>query len=608
MIQGQSGRLGTPAYFLFAIIYLLIFLQAGASCRGPETLSSDTEAHVENAEIAALDLLLSKGISDVDVLMSSMSLRQKIGQMFVVAARGGFYRHDDRSWKHMSDAVVRHEVGGIMFFSGSIYDQAIVTNRLQKMSRIPLWVSQDMEFGAAMRIPQATYFTPAMGIAATGNPEYAYQKGYITAKEASAFGIHQIYAPVLDVNNNPLNPVINVRSYSENPDTVARYGIAFMEGVRDAGVMPTAKHFPGHGDTDVDSHLDLPVLPFDYYRLSSLELVPFREAILAGLPSVMTAHISLPEIAQNSGHPGTLDPYITKSLLRDTLAFEGLIVTDGMGMRGIRNFFESGEAAVLAVKAGIDQILLPVNLLEAMDAVYLAVLSGEIPEERINDSVRRILNEKIGAGLFREVPVVDIYQLPSLVHTREHRLVADHIARKSIALLKNVDQVLPLEPERYEKVTVVSISDGIRNPDDQISPEVSRFFGSARSVQMYPGQCKSDSLDAVEAIMSADLVIAVSHIAIRTAEDINLDDTLGPVMDQLLLTGSPVVGITLGTPYAVLNMSRADAHVLGWSPNPRQQAAVTNALFGKAPVTGRLQVSIPPLYSAGDGIILYPEP
>lgn len=605
MNQGRSRRKKVSTLYILPVFILLLTLQTTVSCRGPGSLSGKQTGPAGLDTKTPADQLPSQGVTDPGTLMSEMTLRQKIAQMFIVAARGGFYPEGDRMWQRMTEAVAHHEVGGIMFFSGSIYDQAFVTNRLQGKSHIPLWVSQDMEFGAAMRIPQATYLTPAMGIAATGNAYYAFQKGYITAKEASALGVHQIYAPVLDVNNNPLNPVINVRSYSEDPDTVARYGIAFMKGAHEAGVMATAKHFPGHGDTDVDSHLDLPVLPFDYYRLSTLELIPFRDAILAGLPSVMTAHIALPEIALNAGHPGTLDPYITETLLRDTLAFDGIIVTDGMGMRGIRNFFEPGEAAVLAVKAGIDQILLPLDLVEALDAVYLAVRSGNISEERINDSVRRILTEKINAGLFREPPHVDLEMLPYRVNTRDHRLMADHIAAKSVTLLRNERQLLPLHAEKYEQVTIVSLSDGRRDPDDRISRKLSDHFPDVKSVQMYPGQCVSDSIRAVQAVKAADLVIAVSHIAIRTAEDINLDDMLGPVMDHLFQSGSPVVAITLGTPYAILNMARADVHLLGWSPNRRQQAAVTNALLGKAPVTGRVPVSIPPLYTIGDGLSLH---
>ncbi len=606
MIQGLTNRkISTASTYILSLLFLIGFLTL-TSC-GPSATLSDDSSPASSAETKER-LLLSDAQTDMERSLGSLSLRQKIGQMFVVAARGGFYPHDEPAWQRMTEAVVEHEVGGIMFFGGNIHDQAIVTNRLQDISRIPLWVSQDMEFGAAMRIPQATYFTPAMGIAATGNPHYAYQKGYITGREASALGIHQIYAPVLDVNNNPLNPVINVRSYSENPDTVSLYGIAFMKGVRDAGVMATAKHFPGHGDTDVDSHLDLPVLTFDYARLSTLELIPFRDAINAGLPSVMTAHIALPAIARNAGYPGTLDPYITGALLRDSLAFDGLIVTDGMGMRGIRDYFEAGEAAVLAVKAGIDQILLPADLVEAIDAVHLAVISGEIPESRIDDSVRRILNEKTRAGLFHSKQVVDLELLPEQVNTREHRLIADHIAKKSITVLKNQGQLLPIDSSRFENVSILHISDGRRRPDDHISRILDGHFKNITSVEMFPGQCPRDSLVATEAIRASDLVIAVSHIAIRTAEDINLDDAVSPFMGRLIEGEKPVVAVSLGTPYVVLNMAEADVHVLGWSPNRRQQEAVAGALLGTAAVNGRLQVSIPPLYLTGDGITLPLEP
>ncbi|TVQ71394.1 MAG: hypothetical protein EA363_06045 [Balneolaceae bacterium] len=605
MSQGPLD--GQRPAFAFVIVSAFLFFSVHAlvSCGSHVALTDDPAyVPVENGKKPSL---LPEEQAHLEQLMASMTLRQKIGQMFVVAARGGFYSADDPAWHRMTEAVVEKEVGGIMFFSGNIYDQAIVTNRLQKKSRIPLWVSQDMEFGAAMRIPQATYFTPAMGIAATGNPHFAYQKGYITAREASSLGIHQIYAPVLDVNNNPLNPVINVRSYSENPDTVARYGIAFMEGARDAGVMSTAKHFPGHGDTDVDSHLDLPVLPFDYHRLSTLEMIPFRKAIQAGLPSVMTAHIALPEIARNAGHPGTLDPYITGTLLRDTLAFDGLIVTDGMGMRGIRNFFNAGDAAVLAVKAGIDQILLPADLAEAMDAVQLAVLSGEIAGDRINDSVHRILTEKFRAGLFRNPQIVDIGQLPDLVSTREHRLIADHIAKKSITVLRNKGQLLPLDDNRFDRISIVNITDGRRQPDDHISRVLDGQFREVQTVTVHAGQCERDSLKAVETIRSADLVIAVSHIAIRSADDISLDDTISPFMDHIFQSEHPVIAVSLGTPYAILNMAEADVHLLGWSPHKRQQTAVSNAIMGRASINGRLQVSIPPLYTMGDGIFISPD-
>src|SRR5699024_7436054 len=276
-------------------------------------------------------------------------------------------------------------IGGIIFSNGTVCGQATLTNSLQRHSEIPLWITQDTEFGVAMRVEDATRIVPAMGIAATQDPEFAYLAGQITANEAKALGVNQIFAPVLDVNNNPNNPVINVRSFSSNPDTVARYGLRFMYGARSQGVIPTIKHFPGHGDTDTDSHLSLPVIPYDYSRLDSVELVPFKAAIEAGAPSVLSAHISFPEISKQPGLPGALDagtemvlsslislperinqlglpvtlgPAILYRILKDSLKFDGLVVTGGLEMKGISEHYSPGEAVVLALKAGAELMLL----------------------------------------------------------------------------------------------------------------------------------------------------------------------------------------------------------------------------------------------------------
>lgn len=537
----------------------------------------------------------------IDDLMENMTLREKIAQMFVVAARGGFYTEENRSWNNMVEAVAMHKVGGVMFFSGDIYDQAAVTNRLQQLAEIPLWVSQDMEFGAAMRIRQATYLTPAMGIAATGNPLFAYHKGRITGLEAKAMGIHQVYAPVLDINNNPLNPVINIRSFSENADTVALYGLAFADGVRDAGLLSTAKHFPGHGDTEVDSHADLPVLLFEYDRLKKMELVPFQAAVDAGIPSIMTGHIALPLVAENEFYPATLDPFLIHSLLRDTLSFDGLIVTDGMGMRGIRNYFPAGEAAVLAVKAGVDQILLPANLTEALDAVELAVLAGKITEERIDQSVRRILSLKEEHGLFDAPPMVDMELLPYKIGTREYRLLADRIAQESITVLKN-EELLPLVPANHEQVLVLNVSDGRRPVNDYLSRELGTQFENLTTKSYYPGLCLTDSLDIIRAFKESDLVILVTHMGIRTADIISLEMKSIPLFNELSSGDRNLIALSLGSPYVLNHLSHANVHMLAWSTNPRQQRAAALALLGAAPVNGKLPVSIPPQYSAGQGI------
>ena len=540
----------------------------------------------------------------IEDLMEQMSLREKIAQLFIVAGRGGFFPEDHPSRAQMYEAVTEHQVGGVMFFSGRAYEQAIVTNKLQNKSRIPLWISQDMEFGAAMRIEEATYLTPAMGIAATQNKNFAYEKGRITAMEAGALGVHQVYAPVLDINNNPLNPVINVRSYSERADSVAKYGIAFMEGIHDAGLMATAKHFPGHGDTDVDSHVDLPILPINYERLVSIELIPFKQAIRSGLKSIMTAHIALPEIAQFPDYPATLDPRITYSILRDTLDFDGIVVTDGMGMRGVRNYFDAGDAAVLAIQAGVDQILLSTDLVEAINAIELAVISGEIDKERIDESVRRVLEMKVDAGLFSEPQQVDIYELAAKINTSEYQRIADAIAGESITLLKNEEGLLPLSGSAFEEVVVVNLSDGRRAVDDHISEILETRFDHVINVHLHPDMCSADSLQASKLMASADVIIALSHIAIRTAEEINLDEMVSPQVNRLFLNDAPVIAVSLGSPYVLSIFEKADVHLIGWSPHERQQKAAGYVLLGEKRANGKLPVTIPALYKIGDGIIL----
>ena len=265
----------------------------------------------------------------IDSLIKHSTLEQKIGQLFFVPVNGQFLSQDDHSYKEISDLIIKDHIGGIIFMRGDIYGQAVLTNKLQNLTDIPLWITQDMEYGAAMRISGTTRFTPAMGVAATGDKRNAFIMGQITAREAKALGVHQIFAPVLDVNNNPDNPVINVRSFSGNPDIVSEFGIAFMRGVQSEGLIATAKHFPGHGDTDSDSHLELPVLNHDYNRLDSVELIPFRRAIEGGIQSIMSAHISFPKISEYPEIPGTLDESILGDILIDSLNFEGVIITDG---------------------------------------------------------------------------------------------------------------------------------------------------------------------------------------------------------------------------------------------------------------------------------------
>src|SRR5699024_8967204 len=345
------------------------------------------------------------GEVSIDSLLNTMTLSEKIGQLFFIRARGYFKNTADEDYRRLLSRINDFHIGGLVFFKGTVYGQAVLTNALQRQSKIPLWVTQDMEFGAAMRVERTTRITPAMGIAATQNPHFAYLAGKITAQEAKALGVHQVFAPVIDVNNNPRNPVINVRSFSSNADTVARYGLQFMEGVLSEGIIPTAKHFPGHGDTNTDSHRALPVITYDYTRLDTLELVPFKAVIEAGIPSIMSAHLAFPKISKNPGLPGTLDRSILHRILKDSLGFDGLVVTDGLEMRGISAHYSPGRAVVMALKAGADMMLLSLDEITAIHEVRRAVERGTISEERINQSVRKILSHKRKAGLFQDASV-----------------------------------------------------------------------------------------------------------------------------------------------------------------------------------------------------------
>ncbi|MDZ7680697.1 MAG: glycoside hydrolase family 3 N-terminal domain-containing protein [Fodinibius sp.] len=281
-----------------------------------DSTASDTTTHLNEQESRQVT-----GTTNVDSLLKRMTLREKIGQLFFVPAYGYFKSDDDAAYQELLHQINEFKVGGLIFFQGNVYGQTVMHNKLQRASDIPLWITQDMEYGAAMRVDGTTRFVPAMGVAATQNPDYAYWMGKITAQEAKALGVNQIFAPVLDVNNNPKNPVINVRSFSGNPDTVAAYGKRFIKGAQSEGVLSTAKHFPGHGDTDTDSHLALPIINEDFARLDSVELVPFRSAIQDSLGSVMSAHIAFPKISADTALPATMDSSVLNRILVDSLRF-----------------------------------------------------------------------------------------------------------------------------------------------------------------------------------------------------------------------------------------------------------------------------------------------
>lgn len=583
------------------ILLLIIAISSLVACtsdfgEAQTNEGSITEAYTDSSDSFDSDL--------VKQILSEMTLREKIGQLFFVSARGNFINKNSESYQELTSRISRHHAGGVMFFGGNIYNQAHLTNRLQTKSNIPLMISQDMEFGAAMRIRDATYFTPAMGIAATGNPEFAYKKGKITAREARALGVHQIYAPVADVNNNPGNPIINVRSFSEDPEMVAEYAGAFFRGVKSEGLLATAKHFPGHGDTDIDSHLSLPTIPHDYARLDSLELIPFRSLIDQGIPSIMTAHISFPAVSSQPGLPGTLDGEVVNTILRDSLNFNGLVVSDALEMEGLAANYSPGRAAVGAIKAGVDVLLVPPDLLTAIDEIERSVHRGELDEENINKSVRRILTWKERLGLFDE-DQIDIDALADEIRKPEYEQLSGRIARESLTLLRNKGDILPIRPYQHPRVQVIALA------DDRSGVTGSSFARAVRAHHPDVGfrifDRRTHAGDVEQMIRDAnraDLVILASYIRVRTSQSIQLSRSQQNFLNRLQNLNPPSALVSFGNPYVFEDYPEADVHLAAWSTASSQIRAAADALFGGSRIAGTLPISIPDLYEIGDGIKL----
>ncbi len=381
----------------------------------------------------------------------------------------------------------------MVLFAGNIYESAVLLNELQDISRLPLLVAGDFERGAAFRIADTTSFPWAMALGASGSEQLAYRQGVVTARESRALGVHWIFAPVMDVNNNPNNPVINIRSFGEDPQLVGRLGAAFIRGARSGGVLTTAKHFPGHGDTATDSHLGMAVVPSDLAGLQSVELVPFRSAIEAGVDSVMTAHVSVPNVTGESQVPATLSPKILSGLLRDTLQFKGLVVTDALEMGGVTNRYWSGLAAVRAIQAGADVLLLPPNAAVAINEVERAVRRGDISESRINESVSRILRAKGRLGLHRKRGV-SIRNIGDTIASPENTKLAQDIADQSITVLKDDRGLLPIDPARYDRIFSLVLTPDLESaPAAAFQAEMRQRFPLTRTI--WANARISDELD-----------------------------------------------------------------------------------------------------------------
>ena len=577
----------------------------------------EAQPTTELAPVAPALIAQTEDEAWVERTLTGLTLRQKVGQLIMPWVLGDFAPEGSPSHDRILEYIEDQGIGGVIMSVGSPTEVAAKLNDFQAHSNIPLLVAADLETGAGFRmrgavqmpgtieLGGATDFPSLMAVGATADPQLAYEMGRITALEARGVGIHIPFAPVLDVNNNPDNPIINVRSFGENPEDVAELGAAFVRGVQEHGAIATGKHFPGHGDTETDSHLGLPVIPHSRARMDSVEIFPFRHAIEAGMGAVMTAHISVPSLDGGVGDPATLSSAVLTDLLRDEMEFDGLLFTDAMDMSAISRGFGAEEASVRAIEAGADVILMPPSVERAVEGIAAAVESGRIEASRIDASVRRILETKKQMGLDRD-RTVQIDQIGQVVGIPAHTQVAAEIAERSITLLHNGGNLLPLLGTRSARVMSVSF----RRTSDVLA---GRYFNT-RLRQTYP-RLTTAGLDVNsgpalyedllrQARQQALVILSTYVTAFSQSGSLALPEEVVDFAGQLTEIGVPHIVISFGNPYLITELPDVRAYMLAWSGSEVSQTAAAQALFGDIEISGRVPTRIPPLYEIGDGIMI----
>jgi len=568
-----------------------------------------------------------------------MTLEEKIGQMIMPWARVEFMNANSPDYLLLREEMRLYHVGGFgvtVFTEGSAliksepFEAAAMTNALQRDSKYPLLFAADFERGLSMRLIGATGFPAAMAFGAAGDSQFAREFGRITAEEARAVGIRWNWFPVADVNSNPANPIINTRSFSEDPQQVGTLIAAYIEGARSGGLLTTAKHFPGHGDTDTDSHLALPRSNADAQRLDTLELVPFRAAIAAHVDSVMMAHITVPSIEPDIRRPASISSNTVTGLLKKQLGFKGLVVTDALDMGGLMSVFQgtpaevSGEEAVEAIKAGNDMVIIPADLQGAYEGLLHAVKSGVLPQKRIDESVLRILRFKASVGLDRN-RYVDMAGVSQEVGKPENQQLAQNIADRSVTLLSDRDGLLPLNTS-----DIAGAGDSPRSPaggktvaviftDNARASEGGRAF--ARQMrQRVPGatvlfvdeaNVRFMRDDLMSAVSQASRVIAVAEAVPSARRTVNgqaggsagMDQSGTGLLTSILETaGKKTVFVAFGSPYVGTGLPPIGTYLCTYSDTAESATALVRALYGDIAVHGRSPVTIPGIAKRGSGL------
>lgn len=546
----------------------------------------------------------------IDSTIKSLSVRDRVAQMVMIWVLGDYTNARDPGFLKVLAEIEQNHVGGVTMSLGSPIEVADKVNTMQRHASIPLLVASDVEPGlgrleggvfaaSTMSAGNATVLPSNMAIGATGSDAYAELAGVITAVEARAVGIHLAFAPVVDVNNNPSNPVINTRSFGEDPQQVAALSAAFVRGLQRMGVAATAKHFPGHGDTDVDSHLGLPTITVDRARLDAVELVPFAAVVSAGAAGMMTAHIALPN-AYGDNTPATLSSRVMQGLLRDTLQFRGVTITDAMTMQGIAKGYGTEESAVRAVEAGDDIVLMPADVSKAVDAIVGAVSSGRLSEARIDASVRRILELKLRTGAIAH-PQVALTAARDSVATPEHRASAQLIADHAVTLLRDAQSLIPLAKSQSVRVITIAPENDVQS-GTWFANEL-RAQSSQVSVTRLSPQSTARTLDSLtKSLRKISRVVVYTYTRTLEGEGrLAIPAPIAKFVNKLAKRGSLVV-VAGGNPYQIRQMAQIPTYLATFGRGEALERAAARALFGRIIISGRTPVTLPGYFVRGDGI------
>jgi len=567
--------------------------------------------------------------------LRKMSLEEKIGQMLMVRAQTEFFNVASPAYLQLRDNIRRYRIGGVLLtvasengavFRNQPYEAAMFTNQLQRDSELPLIFAADFERGLATRFHGTTGFPAAMAFAATNNPQYAAEMARVVAQEARAIGVEWNFFPVADVNSVPTNPIINTRAFGEDPQQVIPYLRAYLNAARENGLLTTAKHFPGHGDVGTDSHLGAARITADRAHLESVELPPFRAAIEDGVDAVMVAHVTVPALEPDPNRVATVSSAVIGGVLKQQLGFQGLVVTDAMDMNAITRLFPPGRAAVEAVRAGNDVVLIPADLSAAYGALLHAVTTGEIPQTQIDASVLRILRAKAAVGLHK-ARLVNVNELAEIIARPADLALAQQVSDDALALVRDNGRVLPLLGEgtsasaaAYQtsgpagsRVLTVVISDDVRTDAGRVLeremhariPGANMFYVDPRIANGMAGQVLGAAERAQSVVVAAiaapsgGKVLRVNGVLTGS---VSLDDATAALLHRLLQrAASKTVLVALGSPYLAAQFPEVENYLCTFSNAPVSEMSTVKALFGEIPIRGRLPVTIPGIAARGAG-------